>query len=395
MTEREDDTEPDDGTEPAAPTGRLRPGSEIPAWLDRAAGWSWRILLIAALAGLAGWLFLRMRIVVLPVFVALLGTAVLYPPVAWLKRRGIPAAIAALLVSLLAVLATAGAVSVVSVALVDELGDNEQWNEVLDDVRDWLQTGPLDLDETQVDDLENRVRDGLSDGLIGNGVDRVRLVAELATGVFLAGILTFFFLKDGDRIWTWLVSRIAPNRAPHVDRAGQAAFTSLSRYMTAVAITGVIDAVAISLGLVLIGVPLVVPLAIITFFGAFFPIVGATTAGAIATIVALVANGPVDAVLVAGVALAVQQLEGDVLMPILMRRAVELHPVAVLVALGAGGALAGLLGAFVAVPLAAMGLAAMSTWPRPEALQTGGAQPRELHFDEIDETGTGTAGDDD
>jgi predicted PurR-regulated permease PerM len=388
VTESEDHTEPHDAENPASPTGRLRPGSEIPAWLDRAAGWSWRILLVAALAGLGGWLFLRMRIVVLPVFVALLGAAVLYPPVAWLKRRGIPSVIAALLVSLLAILAIAGAVSVISVALVDELGDNEQWEEVLDDVRDWLQTGPLNLDETQVDDLEDRIRDGLTDGLIGNGVDRVRLVAELATGVFLAGILTFFFLKDGDRIWAWLVSRIAPNRAPHVDRAGRAAFTSLSRYMTAMAITGVIDAVAISLGLVLIGVPLVVPLAIITFFGAFFPIVGATTAGVIATTVALVANGPVDAILVAGVALAVQQLEGDVLMPMLMSRAVELHPVAVLVALGAGGALAGLLGAFVAVPLAAMGLAAMSTWPRPGPLQVDGSSPRELFFDEIDDTGT-------
>ncbi|NNE95658.1 MAG: AI-2E family transporter, partial [Acidimicrobiales bacterium] len=156
----------------------------------------------------------------------------------------------------------------------------------------------------------------------------------------------------------WIVERVAPARRNAVDRAGSAAMGTLRSYLMAVSLAGVVDAFAIGLGLWIIGVPLVIPLAVITFFAAFLPVVGATAAGVLAATVALVANGPIEALVVVALTLVVQQLEGNLVLPVLMGNHVPLHPVVVLVALTAGGSLAGIIGAFVAVPFAAMVTAA-------------------------------------
>ncbi len=330
----------------------------VPDWLERGAGWTWRMLVIGA--GLVVVLLVlgRLRIVLVPVLVALLLTAFACPLVNWLVAHRVPR-LAASWLTLLSVVAVLAAVTWIAVVGVgDQLVNDTQWDDVRSEVRGWLRDGPLGLSQEEVVQFERRASDVIVDGVTTFDAGRVRLVSEILGGIFLTIVLFFFFLKDGSSMWSWTVGRVRPHRRDKVDEAGHAAFGALSGYMRGVAITGVIDAAAIGLALWFIGVPLVIPLAILTFFGAFFPIIGATFAGALATLVALVVNGPVDAALVAGVTLAIQQIEGDLVMPLVMRRQVSLHPAVILVALALGGALAGITGAFVAVPFAAMAAAA-------------------------------------
>lgn len=326
----------------------------VPDWLVRASGWTWRLLVLGAGSLVVLLVLGRLRVVLVPVLIALLLTALASPVTSWLTSHRVPRIVAAWVTLLLVVGVVVGVVWVTAVGLVDQLLDDAQWDDVRTEVRRWLREGPLDLTSQEVAQLERRARDVVVDGATTIDAGRVRLVTEIVGGVFLTVVLFFFFTKDGPSMWGWLTGHVRQHRRAEVDEAGRAAFAALTGYMRGVAITGFIDAVAIGIALWIIGVPLVVPLALLTFFGAFFPIVGATVAGALATVVALVVNGPVDAVLVAGVTLAIQQLEGDVIMPLVMRRRVSLHPAVILVALGIGGALAGIIGAFVAVPFAAM-----------------------------------------
>ena len=338
-------------TEASAKDGRVW---AVPAWLERGSSWTWRLLILGAGLAAVLWVLGRLRVVLVPVLVALLLAALAAPLTERMTRRGVPRIVAAWVMLALFASAMAGVAWLTVVGVGDQLVDDAQWDEVRTEIRTWLMDGPLGLSGDDVDSLEDRVTEGFRDGATSIDAGRVRLVTEIFGGVFLAIVLFFFFVKDGPPMWTWVVSRFRGDRKGAVDAAGREAFDALAGYMRGVAFTGLVDALAIGVALWLIGVPLVVPLAILTFFAAFFPIVGATLVGALATVVALVVNGPTDAVLVAGVTLAIQQLEGDLIMPIVMRRQVSLHPAVVLVALGVGGALAGVVGAFVAVPITAM-----------------------------------------
>ncbi len=341
----------------------------VPAWLERATGWAWRLLVLAAGVVALVWLVGRLRLVLIPVLIGLLLAALATPLASWLSDHRVPRLVSAWMTLLLAAAVVAGIGWLGVVAVGDQLADGERWDQVQTEVRTWLSNGPLGLSSGEIDDLERRVRDTVVGGVSTVNVERVRIVAEIVGAIFLSAVLFFFFVKDGPKLWARTVDRFKPRRRDDIDVAGRAAFEALTGYMRGVAITGVIDAVAIGIALWIIGVPLVLPLAVLTFFGAFFPIVGATVAGALATLVALVLNGPGDALLVALVTLAVQQLEGDLVMPLVMRRQVNLHPVTILVALATGGAMAGITGAFVAVPVAAM-IAGASTALR-EAREDG------------------------
>ncbi|MCB0991899.1 MAG: AI-2E family transporter [Acidimicrobiales bacterium] len=328
---------------------------EPPRWLVRLTGWAWRLLVIGVAALALGWMALQLRVVVVPILVATMVASVLSPLVRRLTRRGVPALAATWLVLVGVLTVVGGVLAGAAWGLTAELTqDSARWSDVANDVRNWLATGPLDLSEQTIDDIEQRLRQSVIGGVSSLGTSRATLVVELLSGLFLTAALTFFFVKDGPEMWGWLVEHVHPQRRRAVDQAGREAVATLSAYLKAVSITGVVDSVAIGVGLLLIGVPLVIPLAVITFFGAFLPVVGATAAGGLAALVALVANGPGDAALVVILTLAVQQIEGDVVMPVVMGRQVPLHPAAVLAALAAGGAIAGVIGAFVAVPLAAV-----------------------------------------
>jgi predicted PurR-regulated permease PerM len=179
-------------------------------------------------------------------------------------------------------------------------------------------------------------------------------VTELIAGLLLALVLLFFVLKDGYRIWDWIVSLVPGRRREGLREVGSASWSTLGHYLRGVASVALFDAVTIGVALAILGVPLVLPLAVLTFFGAFFPLVGAFTAGFVAALVALVSEGVVTALIVVGVITAIQQLEGDVIYPVLVGRQIRLHPVAILLVLTAGAVVAGIVGALFAVPAAAV-----------------------------------------
>jgi predicted PurR-regulated permease PerM len=178
------------------------------------------------------------------------------------------------------------------------------------------------------------------------------LLGEVLTGLIVAVLLCFFLLKDGEQMWAWVLRLVRERSRPDAEEVGTRVYTALAGYVRGIAMVGLVDAILIAIGLLIIGVPLVVPLAVVTFFAAFVPLIGAFVAGLLAVLVALVSGGLVDALLVLGVIVIVQQVEGHLLYPLLMSRAVHLHPAVIVVALAAGGILAGIVGVFLAVPVA-------------------------------------------
>jgi predicted PurR-regulated permease PerM len=329
--------------------------------LERAAAWSWRIVVVAAAGYGLLWLLTRVRVVVIALFIALVAASALEPVVTWLHRRGLPRLVATWVAVLSLVLALAGLLALVVPRFVDELaGLGDRMDEAIADGKEWLQEGPLGLSAERVADLETEIESRVSegvDGLLSGSTAGLSVVVEIITGVLLALVLIFFFAKDGRRMWAWTVGHLRVERRAVIDVAGQRSIRTLRGWLAGTAIAGLVDGVIIGAALALLGVPLAFSLALLTFFGAFFPIVGATVAGVLATLVALVANGFTDAVIVAVVVLVVQQVEGDVILPVVMSRTIKLHPVVVLVALTAGGAVAGIIGALVAVPLTAVAVA--------------------------------------
>src|SRR6185436_5012969 len=178
------------------------------------------------------------------------------------------------------------------------------------------------------------------------------LLGEVLTGLIVATLLCFFLLKDGAQMWAWVLRLVGRRSRADADEVGNRVYTALAGYVRGIAMVGFVDAVLIAIALVIIGVPLVVPLAVITFFAAFVPLIGAFIAGLLAVLIALVSGGVLDAALVLGAIILVQQIEGHVLYPVLMGRTVKLHPAVIVVALAAGGVLGGIVGVFLAVPTA-------------------------------------------
>jgi predicted PurR-regulated permease PerM len=191
----------------------------------------------------------------------------------------------------------------------------------------------------------------------------VTVVGEVITGLVLSLFLTFFFVKDSERFTRWILDFAGRERAPHLREIGHRSATAVSGYLRGQATVGLVDGVFIGIGLAIVGVPFVVPLAFLTFVAAFLPLVGAVVAGALAALVALVTKGFTAALIVVGIALLVQQLEGHLLAPLLLGRAVSLHPVVIILALAAGSILGGIIGAFLAVPIAAV-VTAVGTYLR-------------------------------
>ncbi|GAA0743066.1 AI-2E family transporter [Dactylosporangium roseum] len=341
----------------------VRPASTvedgIPRGIKLAGAWAWRIVLFI----LAGYLLLRLisslRLMVVPVVVALLLAALLEPVAGALRRRGTPRSLAAALVLVGGLVVVFGWLGVIIYTFVTQFGSlSGQVRGGLNEIRNWLAAGPLHISERQlnntIDQLEHQIitnRGALTSGALNTATT----IAEVLTGFFLVLFTLFFFLRDGARIWAF-VCRLLPRQAElPVHRAGQYSWSTLVSYVRATVIVAFVDAVGIGIGLFVLRIPLALPLAALVFLGAFIPVVGATLSGAVAVLVALVTHGPVSALLVLAVVIAVQQLEGHVLQPLIMGRAVALHPLAVILAIATGVVVAGIVGGLVAVPLLAVG----------------------------------------
>jgi predicted PurR-regulated permease PerM len=331
-------------------------GAKVPLLVAGAAAWSWRLLVIGAAGTMIVFVLIQLYVVVVPVLLALFMAAALEPLVARLRRRGLPPAAATCLVFFGTLALLVLLFGWIGSAVADELSDvGERVDQGIDEVRDWLQGEPLNLSPERLDELENNLTDSLGSGGNGGLAKGARAVTEVFGGIVLLLFTLFFVLKDGHKMADWFKERIAPAQRDDAVEITCRARRIMRLYLVATALTGLIDGVLIAIALLVLGVPLVLPLAVLTFLGGFFPLVGATLAGLVAALVALVDGGFVTALLVVGATIVIQQIEGNLLQPIILERAVRLHPLVTVVAVGAGLLVAGLLGAFLSVPLVAIG----------------------------------------
>ncbi|AEE47071.1 AI-2E family transporter [Cellulomonas fimi] len=331
----------------------------VPPAVRAAASWSWRLLLIGAALAVLLWLIAQLKVVVVPVAVALLLTVLLAPLVGWLHRRlrlrrGAAAGIA--VVALVAVVGTL--LGLAGRSVVRGIGDLwDQASEGIDTILDWLATGPLQLSTADLEGWVDRLQEsasGASSSVLSGVLTGATTVGHLLAGAVIALFCTFFFLLDGRTIWAWVVGLLPRGSREHVHQAARRGVVTLGAYTRTQILVAAVDAVGIGVGAAILGVPLALPLAILVFLGSFVPIVGAVVTGSIAVLVALVAQGPGAAIVMLAIVLGVQQLEGHVLQPFLMGHAVSLHPVAVLLSVAAGSFVAGILGALFAVPIVAV-----------------------------------------
>jgi len=346
---------------PAAPTVPA-PAGPVPASVRAAADWSWRVLLIGVALAVLAWLVVQVKVVVIPVAIALLLAVLLGPVVTFLHRRARLPRVAAVAVTVVGLVAlVAGLLTVAGTSLVHGIGDLwSQAAEGVEKVRDWLATGPLQLSDADVQSWADRIKDlfsgsgGGSSSLVSGVLHAGTTVAHVGAGTLIALFCTFFFLLDGRGIWAWVVGLLPRGSRERVHQAGRRGLVTLGAYTRTQILVAAVDAVGIGLGALILHVPLALPLATLVFVGSFIPVVGAVVTGAVAVLVALVAQGPWAALGMLIVVLVVQQIEGHLLQPFLMGHAVSLHPVAVLLAVAAGSFVAGIVGALFAVPLCAV-----------------------------------------
>jgi predicted PurR-regulated permease PerM len=373
-------TEP--STRPARPSRGLFP------IIDRAAAYSWRLIVIGIVVVAALWLLRQARVVFFPIVVALFVARALSPIVAFLRRhRWRPGlAVAATLVAFFT--AFLGFAAIVVGTFADEVESvRPTLTQAIDDVEDWLVTdSPIRVSREGIDRLRERAADEfdrLSRSSDGNLTDQATLVAELLTGTILAIILTFFMLRDGERFAEW-TCRLARHNQNAVRRSLDAAWATLGGYLRGAAVLGAVEAVIIGVTLLACGGSLVAPVMAITFVGAFVPIAGAVAAGLIAVLVALVTAGTGAAIIVAIVALIVQQLDNDVLAPVIYGRVLRMHPVLVLLSVVAGGALFGIAGSILAVPVVAVAINSTREYTSaPRAARTSDRAPIRGRFASI------------
>ncbi|MFI2646805.1 MULTISPECIES: AI-2E family transporter [Micromonospora] len=331
---------------------------EVPHALRIAAAWCWRLIVV----GIVTWSLLKIvgtiRIVIIPLAVALLLSALLAPAVGWLLRARLPRSLATGVVLVGGLAAVIGTLTLVVNEFIQGVPElSEKSSQGVRQIQNWLKTGPLHLSDGQlnryIDEAQNWINDN-TEKFTSGALNTAATLAEVLTGTVLVLFATFFFLRDGSKIWRFLV-RLLPVKARwKVDDAGRASWATLGAYVRATVLVAFIDAVGIGIFLVVFDIPFAFPLAALVFLGAFIPIVGAFLSGVVAVLVALVDSGPVTALIILGAVIGVQQVEGHVLQPLIMGRAVAIHPLAVIIGIAAGVVLAGIAGALVAVPLIAV-----------------------------------------
>jgi putative heme transporter len=322
-----------------------------------ASEWTWRLGIVAVGIYLLSRVFAEFADILIPVMIALLLTAVLYPAVVALATflpRGL-ASFVALIGTLLVVVALFALVGQQTVNGFPELRD--QAVEGLTKVEDWLATSPLHLSSAKLSTYVDQAGSAASKNkstIVTGALGVASTASHLAEGFFITMFSTFFFLYSGQRIWAWLLRMFPRAARSPLDDAARSGWVTLTHYVRATLIVALVDGVGIGAGAALLGVPLALPLGVIVFLGAFVPVVGAVLTGLLAVLVALVANGPFIALAVLGVVIAVNQLEAHVMQPFLLGRAVSVHPLAVILAIATGASLAGIVGALFAVPVAAV-----------------------------------------
>lgn len=355
------------------------------AWTAR---WSWRFLVVTAALVVLGLVIGQLWSIMFPVFLGLIIATVIEPPVAWLRERGVPSLAAALLVVVGGLAVLVGIVVLLAPSVAGQapaivqgaVGGIQQ-------IQQWVQGPPLNLGASQIGGYVDLAVSRLQQSAVQIAGGVVTGVTAVANGVIngvLAIILAFLFVKDGPKFLPWVRRRTGPTAGSHLVEVSRRAWARLGGFIRSQALIGLVDAIFIGIGLVIFGVPLALPLAVLTFFGAFIPIIGALVAGALAVLIALVVQGPTVAVGVLILILAVQQIEGNLLQPLVQGKGLGLNSAVVILAVTGGSALFGIAGAFFAVPLAAVVAEIGRYLDQQVARRTGEAETD----DEADETDT-------
>ncbi len=347
---------------PRAPRPRVPKPADRPLdipWAVRlAAGWSWRLLLIGLAAAAFLFLVVQLRVIVVPVLVAMLLTALVIPVADGLQRLGVPRGLAAGITLIGMLLIVGGLLTIVGQQIASGFDDlANQVTDGIDQIHTWLVNGPLHLSDAQITSAFDAAREAISgsNAQLTQGALKIgTTVGHVATGFFLVLFSTYFMLYEGGKIWGWIVGIFPRAARARVDASGDRAWVSLTAFVRATVMVAFVDAVGIMAVALLLRVPLAVPIGVLVFLGSFIPIIGALISGAVAVIVALVTHGLLAAVLMLVGVIAVQQLEAHVLQPFLLGRLVRLHPLAIILSIGGGVYLAGIVGALFAVPLVAM-----------------------------------------
>ncbi|MBK0421607.1 AI-2E family transporter [Leucobacter sp. CSA2] len=330
---------------------------ELPLGVRVAAAWSWRLVAIGLASAAFLWLIVQVRIIVIPVFIAILLTALLSPIVRWFERRGAPKSVGVIA----ALAAFISAMWVLITLIVTQLRNGfddlaKRSEEVWWEAKHWLESNSIGITAQQLDNAVQQVVKTIEghQSEIWNGALGIATTAgQLVTGSLLTLFSLIFLLIDGKRIWNWVLGFLPANAHAPVDAAGRAGWVSVGSYVRVQIFVAFVDAVGIGIGAALLGVPLPIPIAILVFLGSFIPFLGAISTGALAAFVALIYNGPVNALIMVCVVILVNQIEGHILQPLVMGNAVRVHPLGVVLAVSTGALLAGIPGALFAVPLTA------------------------------------------
>ncbi|WP_022881180.1 AI-2E family transporter [Gryllotalpicola ginsengisoli] len=324
-----------------------------------------QIIAVLVVASALVFVVTQVSLVFIPVTLALILSCAIHPLLHWMRRHGMPSMLATW-IALLSVLVIIGGLTTLIVWAV-----RSQWDDLVSSATDGigaLQTylnhlpGNL-VTQQNLKDLQQSLLDFLTSAQFGRGaLAGVGAAAEGVTGLFLTIVTLFFFMKDGPKIWEFLLRPFEGENYERARRVGDKTVSVLGGYVRGTATVAAADAVGIGIGLAIVGVPLALPLSVIVFITAFIPIVGATVAGVLAALVALVANGPLAALIVIAIVVFVNQLESHLLQPQIMGHSLKLHPLIILLALAAGSIIGGIVGAVLAVPIAATAWGIISVW---------------------------------
>jgi predicted PurR-regulated permease PerM len=341
----------------------------VPGWLRTAAAWAWRLLLLAVILYFLARIAAVLYVVVVPCAASLLLTALLNPLAARLRRRGLRPLTATWCTLLLAFALLAGVAALVTTRVESEYPALiTQLRHTASQVQSWLSGPPFHLRNVNLGKASGGIVKYISQhqSLVeGTVVTGGKIAAETLAGVVLTFFVTFFLIKDGRKIWLWLIHRMRPANRERIDRAGKSAWTAVEYYMRGTVAVAAIHAIVMGATLTIMGAPLAVPIALFMFLASFIPLVGALLAGTLAVLVTLAAKGWVDALIVLGILLVMNQLEGHLLQPQIVGKMVRLHPLAVILVLAVGGVVAGIAGAVVAVPITAALSRAIPELQRP------------------------------
>jgi predicted PurR-regulated permease PerM len=351
----------------SSPLAERKDPAEKGPWHDSLGNSSIRaaqVLLLLVLAVVSIYALIQVRLVVIPMLLALILAAAIGPFVNLLRRKGWSATLATTAAFLLLLVIFGGLLTGIVFAVVGQAGELvSSATEGFDQLYAFAQNGPIPIDDAQIQQARDAAVDFATSSTAGAGaISGLSAAGNFSAGALLMIVILFFFLKDGEKIWAFMLRAFKGKRLVKARRVGYSSMAVLGGYVRGTAIVALVDSVFIGIALLVLGVPLALPLAAIVFIGAFIPLVGATLAGVLAALIALVANGPVVALIVIGVVILVNQLEGNFLQPVVMGRTLQVHALVILIALTAGTILAGIIGAILSVPVAAVGWAAIKAW---------------------------------